>query len=57
MAPPTHMIYLHGFRSSPKSAKAQYMAIWMRTHWPTVRWWCPQLPPSPKEAMLSLIHI
>ena len=48
---PTHLLYLHGFRSSPKSAKAQYMAAWMRAHHPSVHWWCPQLPPSPKEAM------
>jgi len=48
---PTHVLYLHGFRSSPKSAKAQYMGAWMRAHRPDVHWWCPQLPPSPKEAM------
>ena len=48
---PTHILYLHGFRSSPKSAKAQLMAAWMRAHRPDVEWWCPQLPPSPKEAM------
>ena len=48
---PTHLLYLHGFRSSPKSAKAQTMSAWMRAHHPSVRWWCPQLPPSPKEAM------
>jgi uncharacterized protein len=47
----SHVVYLHGFRSSPKSAKAQYMAAWMRLHHPHVHWWCPQLPPSPKEAM------
>ena len=48
---PTHLLYLHGFRSSPKSAKAQTMSVWMRAHHPAVHWWCPQLPPSPKEAM------
>ena len=47
----THVLYLHGFRSSPKSAKAQTMGAWMRTHRPDVHWACPQLPPSPKEAM------
>jgi uncharacterized protein len=51
MPAPTHLLYLHGFRSSPKSAKAQFMGSWMRAHWPDVHWWCPQLPPSPKEAM------
>ena len=53
-ASPTHVLYLHGFRSSPKSAKAQYMGAWMRAHRPAVQWWCPQLPPSPKETMAML---
>ena len=47
----SHVLYLHGFRSSPKSAKAQFMGAWMRAHRPDVQWACPQLPPSPKEAM------
>jgi len=51
MSAPTHVLYLHGFRSSPLSAKAQSMGAWMRAHRPEVRWWCPQLPPSPREAM------
>ena len=51
MSAPTHVLYLHGFRSSPLSAKAQLMGAWMRAHRPDVRWWCPQLPPSPREAM------
>ena len=47
----THLLYLHGFRSSPQSAKAQLTATRvMRTH-PQAHFWCPQLPPSPKEAM------
>jgi uncharacterized protein len=47
----THLLYLHGFRSSPLSAKAQTMGAWMHAHRPEVHWWCPQLPPSPREAM------
>ncbi|HET9822821.1 MAG TPA: YqiA/YcfP family alpha/beta fold hydrolase [Burkholderiaceae bacterium] len=47
----THLLYLHGFRSSPKSFKAQRMADWLARQRPGVRWWCPQLPPSPREAM------
>ncbi len=47
----THVLYLHGFRSSPKSAKAQRMGAWMKAHRPDVRWWCPPLPPSPKQAL------
>ena len=51
----THLLYLHGFRSSPASFKARRMADWMRRHAPKVTWWCPQLPPSPRAA-LSLIE-
>lgn len=47
----SHLLYLHGFRSSPKSFKARLMADWLQRHRPEVRWWCPQLPPSPREAM------
>ncbi len=47
----THLLYLHGFRSSPQSMKATKVAAWMREHRPDVHWWCPQLPPSPREAM------
>lgn len=47
----THLVYLHGFRSSPKSFKAQRVQRWLAEHRPGVQWWCPQLPPSPREAM------
>ena len=47
--PITHLLYLHGFRSSPQSTKAQHMAQVMRA-FPDVVWCCPQLPPSPREA-------
>lgn len=50
-----HLLYLHGFRSSPKSFKAQRLAQWLREHRPDVHWWCPQLPPSPREAMQRLV--
>lgn len=49
--PLTHLLYLHGFRSSPQSAKARLMAEHLGQQHPTVRFWCPQLPPSPREAM------
>lgn len=52
--PTTHLLYLHGFRSSPQSFKAQRLAQWMRAHRPDVHWWCPQLPPSPAAAVRLL---
>ncbi len=50
----THLLYLHGFRSSPKSTKAQLMGGWMQAQRPEVHWWCPQLPPSPRQALALL---
>lgn len=50
-APITHLLYLHGFRSSPQSTKARLMASLVQARFPDVQWWCPQLPPSPKEAL------
>jgi uncharacterized protein len=55
-AAPTHLLYLHGFRSSPKSFKAQRMAAWLAAHRPGIHWWCPQLPPSPREAMALVMR-
>ena len=46
----THVLYLHGFRSSPQSTKARQMATVMTTQFPKLTWWCPQLPPSPRAA-------
>lgn len=51
MKPITHLLYLHGFRSSPLSMKARKTADWMQQHRPDVEWWCPPLPPSPRLAM------
>jgi predicted esterase YcpF (UPF0227 family) len=47
----THLLYLHGFRSSPQSAKARLTAEHLSRTRPDITLWCPQLPPSPKEAM------
>jgi uncharacterized protein len=54
--PVSHLLYLHGFRSSPRSTKARVMAAWMQLHRPDVTWWCPQLPPSPAEALRMLFE-
>jgi predicted esterase YcpF (UPF0227 family) len=48
--PPEHLLYLHGFRSSPQSFKAQRLRAWLASHRPQLGWCCPQLPPSPREA-------
>jgi predicted esterase YcpF (UPF0227 family) len=50
----THLLYLHGFRSSPQSFKAQRMAGWVRVHRPDLVWACPQLPPAPRAAIEQL---
>ena len=52
--PTTHLLYLHGFRSSPQSSKARLMAAHVAQHHPGVRFWSPQLPPSPRAAMHML---
>lgn len=53
------LLYLHGFRSSPQSAKARATAQRVQRinaqrvaqGEPPIRWLCPQLPPSPRDAM------
>ena len=51
---PTHLLYLHGFRSSPQSFKAQCLARAVAALAPPPHWCCPQLPPSPSQAMAQL---
>jgi predicted esterase YcpF (UPF0227 family) len=53
---PTHVLYLHGFRSSPSSFKARRLQRWLAERRPEVHWWCPQLPPSPYEALALVEH-
>ena len=53
----THLLYLHGFRSSPRSFKAQRMHALVRERHTGVTWCCPQLPPSPKEAIALLCEL
>ena len=52
--PTRHLLYLHGFGSSPQSTKARQVGAWVARHRSDVEWWCPQLPPSPAEAMALL---
>jgi predicted esterase YcpF (UPF0227 family) len=51
---PSHLLYLHGFRSSPRSFKARRLLGWLAQHRPQVQTWCPQLPPSPRAALQLL---
>ncbi len=54
--PTTHLLYLHGFRSSPQSTKAKAVAAHVSAQHPGVEWWCPQLPASPREAMALVMQ-
>jgi predicted esterase YcpF (UPF0227 family) len=55
MSTTTHLLYLHGFRSSPSSAKARKMAEIVQAGHPGVTWWCPQLHASPRQAIDALL--
>jgi predicted esterase YcpF (UPF0227 family) len=48
---PHHLLYLHGFRSSPKSFKARVVHQRMTERGRASALICPQLPASPKAAM------
>jgi predicted esterase YcpF (UPF0227 family) len=52
----THLLYLHGFRSSPTSAKARMTAAAIAHRYPSVTWFCPALPASPKQAMDGVLR-
>ena len=56
-APVTHLLYLHGFRSSPQSTKARRVAAWVSEHRPDLAWCCPQLPASPREAIAAVFAV
>jgi uncharacterized protein len=51
----THLLYLHGFRSSPRSTKATKVGAWIAAHRPDVVWWCPQLSASPAAAVRDVL--
>ncbi len=48
------LLYIHGFLSSPMSAKAQSMQQWLKLHRPDIAYYCPQLPPYPKPCATIL---
>ena len=49
------ILYLHGFRSSPRSMKARLMAERMAALGLEQQWLCPQLPASPRLAMEQVL--
>ncbi|MYM40342.1 YqiA/YcfP family alpha/beta fold hydrolase [Duganella qianjiadongensis] len=51
------MLYLHGFRSSPRSMKARLMAERMAALGLQQQWLCPQLPASPRLAMEQVLAL
>ena len=53
----THLLYLHGFRSSPASAKARLMAQAVALRHAQVYWCCPQLPPWPRQAANDMLRL
>jgi predicted esterase YcpF (UPF0227 family) len=54
-APVSHLLYLHGFRSSPQSTKARRMHAWVQAHRSDLEWLCPQLAPSPRAAVADVM--
>ncbi len=50
------LVYLHGFRSSPQSFKARMLAERLAARGRGDRFACPQLPPSPAEAVEQVLR-
>jgi uncharacterized protein len=48
------IVYIHGFRSSPLSFKAQLLAQALQQRGRIAEWWSPALPPSPAAALALL---
>lgn len=50
----THIIYIHGFLSSPLSTKAQQTKSWLQANRPEIDFHCPELSSYPAEALACL---
>lgn len=53
----SHLLYLHGFRSSPSSFKARVVQEWLEQAGQGDRLICPQLPASPKAAITMALQL
>lgn len=51
------LLYIHGFNSSPLSAKAQLTKVYVAQHHADVRLEIPQLPSTPQDALALLTQI
>lgn len=52
-----HLLYIHGFLSSPRSLKATQVADWLRRNRPDIEYHCPFLTPYPDQTRITLENI
>jgi len=52
-----NLLYLHGFKSSPQSHKAQLTRNYFKKHHPEIKFHCPQLASSPIKAIEQIEDI
>lgn len=52
-----HLLYLHGFNSSPDSTKAQITKKWLAEHHPDIEFICPFQSPYPQQAAQQILEV